>query len=71
MMEPDSKYHKERLAISGLTISIIEQTWGHYWERTLATASPEFPAMEHRDSPFLHGPVSLLKKPTLLPKWGF
>lgn len=37
MIEPDSKYHKERrLAISRLRILIIEQTWEHHWERTQA-----------------------------------
>jgi hypothetical protein len=36
MMEPDSKYHKERrLAIARLRILMIEQTWEHNWERTL------------------------------------
>jgi hypothetical protein len=70
MMEPDSKYHKERrLAIARLRIPMIEQTWRYYWERTLATASPEFPTMGHHDSP-LHGLVSLPKKPALLSEWG-
>jgi hypothetical protein len=70
-MEPDSKYHKERrLGIARVRIPITEQTWEYHWERTLATASPEFPTTGHRDSPLPHGLVSLLKKPDSPPKIG-